>query len=89
MNHMVCDAAGFKQYLEFLCKIYSGLMTDPEYRPAKITGDRSMRDVLKRFGAGVKLKSLFLQNKENNLTGGDRFPLSEAERRGPSSLLAS
>src|ERR1019366_4634489 len=33
MNHMVCDAAGFKEYLYFLCKIYSKLMTDPEYRP--------------------------------------------------------
>jgi NRPS condensation-like uncharacterized protein len=77
MNHMVCDAAGFKQYLYFLCKLYSRLMTDPGYRPAKITGDRSMRGVLKRFGVGVKVKTLFSQNKENNLTGGARFPLSD------------
>ena len=40
MNHMICDAAGFKQYLYLLCKIYSGLSDDPSYRPPAITGDR-------------------------------------------------
>jgi NRPS condensation-like uncharacterized protein len=76
MNHMVCDAADFKTYLYLLCKIYSGLIAEPGYRPHVITGDRSMRGVLKRFGMGVKLKSLFLQSDENNLTGGIQFPLS-------------
>lgn len=79
MNHMVCDAADFKQYIYFLCSIYSRLLTEPRYRPSAITGDRSMRGVLKRFGLGVKLKSLFQQSKENNLTGSIRFPLSENE----------
>jgi len=77
MNHMVCDAADFKQYLYFLCNIYSKLLTEPEYRPSAITGDRSMRGVLQRFGMSVKLKSLFQQSKENNLTGSVRFPLSD------------
>ena len=76
MNHMVCDAAGFKTYLYFLCKVYSGLIAEPGYRPNAITGDRSMRGVLNRFGMGVKLKSLYLQSDENNLTGGVCFPLS-------------
>ena len=62
MNHMVCDAAGFKPYLQFLCKIYSGLMANPAYKPAEITGDRSMRGVLKRFCMGAKLKCLILQS---------------------------
>lgn len=83
MNHMVCDAAGFKLYLRFLCKIYSGLMADPAYRPARITGDRSMRGVLKRFDMGVKFRSLILQSGENNLTGGERFPLSDAGEARP------
>jgi NRPS condensation-like uncharacterized protein len=78
LNHMVCDAAGFKEYLHFLCKIYSGLMVDPGYRPVAVTGDRSMRGVLKSFGVSVKFKSLFLQSRENNLTGGDKFPLSQS-----------
>jgi NRPS condensation-like uncharacterized protein len=76
MNHMVCDAAGFKTYLYLLCQIYSGLIADPQYKPSAIKGDRSIRCVLKRFGLGVKLKSLLLQSDENNLTGGDQFPLS-------------
>ena len=83
MNHMVCDAAGFKPYLQFLCKIYSGLMANPAYKPAEICGDRSMRGVLRRFGMGAKLKCLILQSKENNVTGGDRFPLSEGEEVRP------
>jgi NRPS condensation-like uncharacterized protein len=77
MNHMVCDAAGFKSYLYFLCEIYSGLQTDAAFKPPSITGDRSMRGVLKHFGMRAKFESLFRQSKENNLTGGDRFPLSE------------
>jgi NRPS condensation-like uncharacterized protein len=83
MNHMVCDAAGFKAYLYFLCNIYSGLMNDPMYRPTAITGDRSMRMVLRRLGMGVKFKSLFLQSGEHNRTGGDRFPLSERGEARP------
>jgi len=77
MNHMVCDAAGFKEYLYFLCNIYSRLMADPEFRPAPINGDRSIRGVLKRFGMVAKLRCLFFQSKENNLSGGVRFPLSD------------
>jgi NRPS condensation-like uncharacterized protein len=75
MNHMVCDAAGFKEYLYFLCKIYSGLVGDPAYKPAVIAGDRSIRGVLKHFDASDRLKCLFLQGKENNLAGSNRFPL--------------
>jgi NRPS condensation-like uncharacterized protein len=76
MNHMVCDAAGLKAYLYFLCEIYSGMMTDSSYRPLQINGDRSIRSVLKRIGMGVKLKSLMLQSRENNHPGDRRFPLS-------------
>ena len=77
MNHMICDAADFKQYLYFLCKIYSELAANPAYRPAAINGDRSIRGVLRRFPMGVKLKSLLTQSKDNNRTGNHRFPLSE------------
>ncbi|HKM62523.1 MAG TPA: hypothetical protein VJY39_08545 [Acidisphaera sp.] len=77
MNHMICDAAGFKQYLGFLCSIYAGLTADPAYRPAAITGDRSIRGVLKNFAMSVKLRSWFLQSKDNNRTRDHRFPLTE------------
>ncbi len=77
MNHMITDAAGFKQYLYFLCEIYAGLMADPAYRPVTIGGDRSMRQILEPFSTGVKLKSLLFQSKENNRSGNHRFPLGE------------
>jgi NRPS condensation-like uncharacterized protein len=77
MNHMICDAAGLKQYLYLLCKIYSGLTANPAYRPAVIIGDRSIRGVLKRFPLGVKLRSLLTQSKDNNRSGNHRFPLTE------------
>ena len=77
MNHMICDAADFKQYLYFLCTIYSELAANPTYRPAPIIGDRSMRGVLKRFAMSIKLKSLLMQSKDNNRSGDHRFPLNE------------
>jgi NRPS condensation-like uncharacterized protein len=77
MNHMVCDAAGFKEYLYFLCKIYSEIMANPAYRPTTIDGDRSIHGMLRRIGMGVKLRSLLSQSKENNRSGDHRFPLSE------------
>jgi len=83
MNHMVSDASGFKECLYFHCNIYSKLMVDPEFHPAPIRGDRSIRGVLKRFGMGAKLKCLFSQSKENNLTGGVRFPLSDSGETRP------
>lgn len=87
MNHMVCDAAGFKDYLYFVCKIYSMLMRDPEFRPPAITGGRSMRGVLRQFGLGAKLKSIFLQGKQNNVTGGARFPLTDSREDRPFILI--
>jgi NRPS condensation-like uncharacterized protein len=83
MNHMVCDTAGFKNYLYFLCKIYSEMMVDPAYRPTTIDEDRSISGVLKRIGLGVKLKSLLSQSKENNRSGEHRFPLSESGEARP------
>jgi NRPS condensation-like uncharacterized protein len=83
VNHMACDAAGLKSYLYFLCEIYSRLTADPAYRPAAILGDRSMRGVLERFGAGAKFKFLFAPGKQNNFTGADRFPLDESAEARP------
>jgi len=83
MNHMAGDAAGFKEYLYFLCEIYAGILADPGYRPAVIAGDRSMRTVLARFGMRIKLKSLLSQSTENNRSGDHRFPLGEGGEAQP------
>ena len=87
MNHMVCDGADFKAYLYFLCDIYSRMMADPGYRPAAVTGDRSLGRVLKRFGLRDRFKSLLVQHRENNLRGGARFPLSDDTEVRPFILI--
>lgn len=83
MNHMICDAAAFKEFAYFLCTIYSGLMADPAFTPRSITGDRSMRGVLEAFGMGVKLGALLSQGGDNNRHGDRRFPLSEGGEAKP------
>jgi len=83
MNHMVCDAGGFKTYLYCLCDLYSGLTIDPQYRRSPFTGDRSVGSVLRRFSVGVKLKSLFLQGKGNNLSDDAQFPMSDEGEARP------
>jgi len=83
LNHMVCDAAGFKSYLYTLSAIYTELTADRVYAPRAVTGERSIRSVLEHFGFGTKLKSLFLQSEDNNQTGDRRFPLSEGETDRP------
>ena len=83
LNHMICDAAGFKQFLGFLADVYSRQVIDPAYRPPAIDADRSTRAVLDRFGLGAKLKALLLQNGDNNRSGKHRFPLGEDEKTEP------
>lgn len=74
MSHMVSDAAGFKKYLYFLARTYSGIVANPGHRPTPPTGDRSMEGVLEDFGLGARIKSLLLQRKESNHCGKRRFP---------------
>ena len=85
MNHMICDAAGFKQYLEFLASIYSRLTTDADYRPPTVAGDRSPDAAFETFGLAAKLTSLFTQSRDSRWTGPHRFPLSEEGEGRPSS----
>jgi NRPS condensation-like uncharacterized protein len=76
MNHMICDAAGFKQYLEFLASIYSRLTADANYKPPTIAGDRSLDAAYATFGLAAKLKSLFTQSSDSRWTETHKFPLS-------------
>lgn len=50
INHMLCDAAGFKELLYRLCSVYSRLKTEPDFRPAPETGPRDARQVLAALG---------------------------------------
>jgi NRPS condensation-like uncharacterized protein len=84
MNHMVCDAAGFKRCLYLLSDIYSKLMEDAGYVPDfKIDGDRSIQKVMKQIPIKNKIKSLLFNNSESNRNSEITFPLSRDENTFP------
>ncbi len=76
INHMVCDAAGFKQCLYLLSDLYSQLIKDPAYLPDfKIEGDRSFQTIIKQIPFWIRIKSLLFQNSESNQASKSVFPL--------------
>ena len=78
MNHMVCDAAGFKQCLYLLSGFYSNLKDDSDYLPDfKIDSDRSFEGVLKNVPFRGRLRSLLFRNNESNQNSSLEFPLSD------------
>lgn len=57
MNHMLCDAAGFKEYLYLLCNIYSN--SDETWNlHRKSMGNRMLKQIFKTFSIRDKLKIL-------------------------------
>ena len=76
MNHMVCDAAGFKDYIYVLCDIYSKLYMDVNYVPNFINNkDRSLNSVINKFNISNKLSSLVFQSNESNKNSTYIFPM--------------
>lgn len=77
MNHMICDAAGFKECLYLLSSFYSSLIEDSNFAPEFIIdGDRSIKGVMSQICFLDKLKALFLQNKDSNQKSFYRLPMS-------------
>lgn len=92
MNHMLCDAAGFKDYLYLLGNIYSNLEANPDYRP-EIFGSRRIHQVTKSFSMRDKLKIIASKNNMSihdpaafELTGDLRNPFIE-QRKIPRELF--
>lgn len=84
MNHMICDAAGFKEYLYMLSDLYSKLIRNSNYSPNYIiNGDRSLKRINKQFTLKDKIKALVLQNKESNKNSSYKFPMSEEKETNP------
>ncbi|MGD9474882.1 MAG: hypothetical protein AB7V37_07770 [Eubacteriaceae bacterium] len=78
MNHMVCDAAGFKECLYLLSGFYSELMKNPQYHPDfQINGDRRIKKVLKDIPFLKKSRSLLFNKSESNQDCGIIFPMSD------------
>lgn len=88
MNHMVCDAAGFKTYLYLLCSLYSTLLVNPDYKSdCLLDGDRSIKLINRQFSFGDKLKNLLMQRGESNGSIDLNFPMSSGEEIKPFVLM--
>ncbi len=84
MNHMIADAAGFKDYLYALCEAYSRLLADPGYSPpAALPGDRGLGEALRGFGLRARAAALLGRGGASNKEGSFRFPLAEIAEASP------
>ncbi|MCD2349039.1 siderophore synthetase [Clostridium guangxiense] len=84
MNHMICDAAGFKDYLYLLCSLYSNLLKNSDYTiNYLLNGNRSINVVNKQFNFKDKFKALMFQGKESNGFINLNFPMSTAKEVQP------
>jgi NRPS condensation-like uncharacterized protein len=80
MNHMVCDAAGFKQCLYILSDIYSNLLQNPDFHPDYfINGDRDFKKVLSGVSLLNRVRALLFYRDNSNQNGRYKFPLSQDE----------
>ena len=59
VNHVTCDAGGFKEVLYSLSSIYTDLGRDPNYRPEIRNGSRSLAQVYKKFSLIKRLYILW------------------------------
>jgi NRPS condensation-like uncharacterized protein len=59
INHMLCDAAGFKEILYLLCSIYSRLKSDPDFRPPAENAPRGTQQILNELDWKQRIKILF------------------------------
>ncbi|AKN31315.1 hypothetical protein Ccar_10790 [Clostridium carboxidivorans P7] len=61
INHMICDAAGFKEYLYMISDIYSNI-EENSYYPSVSMRNRKISQILKVFSMHDKLKIMFSKN---------------------------
>lgn len=61
INHMLCDAAGFKDYLYMLSDIYSNMYEKTYSLPVPMS-NRKINQILKTFSMRDKLKIIFSKN---------------------------
>jgi NRPS condensation-like uncharacterized protein len=62
VNHMLCDAAGFKDLLYLLSSIYTDINKNSTYPPLTAMHDRKIRQLLRTFSIRDKLKIYFSNN---------------------------
>lgn len=84
MNHMICDAAGFKQYIYLLSNLYSKLAKDIDYvLDKKLDGTRSINMITNNISTFTKMKILTSRKIVSNKTGHLKFLLSSNTDKKP------
>jgi NRPS condensation-like uncharacterized protein len=84
MNHMICDAAGYKQYIYLLSDLYSKLAKDIDYvLDKKLDGTRSINMITNNISTFTKMKILTSRKIVSNKTGYLKFPLSSNQDKKP------
>lgn len=84
MNHMVADAAGFKDFLYSLCQTYSRLLADPSYAPPPAPGgDRGLGSVLSGLSPAARIAALLGRGGASNRRGRFSFPLVDGGEARP------
>lgn len=77
MNHMMCDGAGFKEYLYMLAEAYTNVKRNNNFAPAcESRGSRSTKQIVKQIRFKNRIKALLMPDSQPKKTGQLSFPLS-------------
>ena len=88
INHMLCDAVGFKEYLYLLCTMYSHLQNEPYYQPFYDLKQRSSKQLFRSFSISERRGILKEKYSLSSQNGSLKFPL-EGDRNNPFISLLS
>ncbi len=72
INHMLCDAAGFKQVLYTLSSAYTGLGRQTELHIDSMISDRSVKQILKKCSLKSRMK-IYCSKSKLNPHGNQKF----------------
>jgi NRPS condensation-like uncharacterized protein len=65
INHMVCDAAGFKQYLRELARLYSRIAEGLDPSPTPVVAQRSSWPLVRELTVKEQFQALFISPRPN------------------------
>jgi NRPS condensation-like uncharacterized protein len=74
INHMICDAAGCKEYIYWLSSIYENVRKKPDFRPEALTGKRNLGQIVKTFSWTDRIR-IFSGSNDMKKHGEARFDL--------------
>jgi NRPS condensation-like uncharacterized protein len=90
VNHMVCDAAGFKQYLRELARLYSRIAMGLDPSPLPFVAQRGIQPVMKGLTWKDRLRTPFLSLKPITKSIEDLGPIAKRPHKsGPLGILTA